>query len=332
MDKKGPLKVKEIKGTNPGQQVFGKFLILGKIHKKTKDGKDMTYLKIGDPSGEMDAVVWDNCAVAGTNEVGTVIGLLGDIGVFNNHIQVTAKRINALDEDPLPYLKTPAISIEELVNRFENMLASIQDTYLLELIKGIFTPEMKEKFFRAPAAKKIHHNYIGGLLEHTVSVADLCRRAGGLYNGLNIDLLVVGAILHDIGKIAEYKIKVTPEYTVEGRMVGHIVMGAELVSAGINSLRANGQDFPAQLEWMLKHMILSHHGMLEFGSPVKPLFPEALLLHMMDNLDAKMFIFNNKIAEDEGEDQYFTNYDSFFDQYFFKYRYMENYGKDENKN
>jgi 3'-5' exoribonuclease len=116
-------------------------------------------------------------------------------------------------------------------------------------------------------------------------------------------------------------------------MVGHIVMGAEMLSAGINSLRINGQDFPTELEWMLKHMILSHHGELEYGSPVKPLFPEALLLHMMDNLDAKMFIFNNKIAEDEGEDQYFTNYDAFFNQHFFKYRYIEKPDeKDVNKN
>lgn len=332
MDKKGPLKIKEIKNTEPGQQIFGKYLILDKIHKKTKDGKDMTYLKIGDPSGEIDVVVWDNCAVAGTNEVGTVIGLLGDTGIFNNHIQVTAKRIKTLDEDPVPYLKTPPISMEKLTNRFKELVDSIQDTYLRNLIEYIFTPEIKEKFFRAPAAKKIHHNYTGGLLEHTVFVADLCLKAGSSYTGLNLDLLAVGAILHDIGKILEYKIKVAPEYTVEGRMVGHIVMGAEMVSSSINNLRMSGQDFPIELEWMLKHMILSHHGMLEYGSPVKPLFPEALLLHMMDNLDAKMFIFNNKIAEDEGEDQYFTNYDGFFDQHFFKYRYTEKADSEENKN
>jgi 3'-5' exoribonuclease len=157
--------------------------------------------------------------------------------------------------------------------------------------------------------------------------------AGSSYSGLNRDLLVVGAILHDIGKIAEYKIKITPEYTAEGRMIGHIVMGAETVSNGINSLRLSGQEFPTELEWMLKHMILSHHGMLEYGSPVKPLFPEALLLHMMDNLDAKMFIFNSKIAEDEGGDEYFTNYDGFFDQHFFKYRYSEKPEEiEENKN
>jgi 3'-5' exoribonuclease len=328
LDKKGPHTVKEIKNIGPGQQIWGKFLVLDKTPKKTKDGKSMVYLKIGDLSGEIDAVVWDNCAIAGSTGVGTVIGLLGDTGLFNNHIQITAKRIKTLEDDPLPYLKKPPISMEELTNRFNELLQSVKDPYLHKLLDRIFTPEMKEKFFRAPAAKKIHHNYSGGLLEHTVAVAGLCLQASSLYQGLNPDLLVVGAILHDIGKVDEYTIKVTPEYTVAGRMMGHIVIGEELVGARIKELRANGEDFPEELEWILKHMILSHHGMLEYGSPVKPLLPEALLLHMADNLDAKMFIFNNKIAEDEGEDQFFTNYDGFFDQHFFKYRYT-NAAKDD---
>lgn len=328
MEKKGPLVIKAIKSLNPGQQIWGKYLITDKIHKKTKDGKDMVYLKIGDSTGEIDVVVWDNCAVSGLNDVGAVIGLLGDTGIFNNRMQITAKRIKTLEEDPLLYLRTPEISIDKLIKQFEDILTSIQEPYLNQLMLSIFTPALTEKFFRAPAAKKVHHNYPGGLLEHTLNVADLCLKACETYPELNRDLIVAGAIMHDIGKISEYAIKVAPQYTVEGRLVGHIVMGSEMAGNAICQLRKEGHDFPAELEWMLKHMILSHHGELEYGSPVKPLFPEALLLHMMDNLDAKMFIFNNKIAEDEGEDQYFTNYDGFFDQLFFKYRYPgENEGK-----
>ena len=123
--------------------------------------------------------------------------------------------------------------------------------------------------------------------------------------------------------------KVVPEYTVEGRLLGHIVMGSELITARIAQMRVENIDFPPKLEWMLKHMILSHHGSLEFGSPVIPLFPEAFMLYMMDNLDAKMFVYKQKIDESDA-DELFTNYDSFFGQYFFTYRYQENNnGKEE---
>lgn len=319
--KKGPLTVKEIKALMPGQQVWGKFLVLEKNYKKTKDGKDMYNLKIGDVSGELNVVVWDNCVVAGTVESGTVIGLLGDVGTFANRTQVTAKRIKALPEDPYPYLRSPGISVEALQARLEEIVSLVEDAGMQRLLAKIFTPEIKTQFYHAPAAKKIHHNYSGGLLEHTVQVAELCLKACEAYPRLNRDLLITGAVLHDAGKMTEYAVKVTPEYTVAGRLIGHIVMGSEIITTAIAEIREEGQEFPAELEWMLKHMILSHHGSLEFGSPVKPLFPEALVLHVMDDLDARMFVFFNKIDEDEGEDPFFTLYDNFFDQNFFKYRY-----------
>ena len=321
MENKGPLAIKELKGINPGKQVWGKFLLIDKIHRKTKDGKDMYNIKIGDVSGEMDAVVWENCAVAGNLEIGSVIALLGDLGSFNGKTQITAKRIKVLDEDPHPYLKGPEISMEELKQRFEKHIDSIQDTYLASLLEHIFTPSLKEKFFLTPAARSIHHNYAGGLLEHTVSVADLCLKAVKVYPQLNQDIVIAGALIHDIGKISEFEIKVIPQYTPEGRMMGHIVMGHEILSTAIKVIKDQGLDFPIELEWMLKNMLLSHHGSLEFGSPVLPLFPEAYLLHTMDNLDAKMYVFFNKIEEGEGESPLFTNYNNFFGQHFFKYRY-----------
>lgn len=318
---KGPFTVKEIKALTPGQQVWGKFLVLEKVYRKTKDGKDMHNLKIGDASGELNVVVWDNCTVAGQTEAGSVIGLLGDVGVYANRVQMTAKRIKTLEEDPYAYLKTPALSVEQLQQRLEEILALVQDPWMKKLLGRIFTPELKEKFYHTPAAKKIHHNYSGGLLEHTVTVAEMCLQACLIYKNLNQDLLITGAVLHDAGKMQEYAVKVTPEYTVAGRLIGHIAMGSELITQTIAHIRAEGEDFPVELEWMLKHMILSHHGSLEFGSPVKPLFPEAMVLHMMDDFDARMFVFFNKINEDESEDPFFTTYDSFFDQNFFKYRY-----------
>jgi len=321
LENKGPFTVKELRAMSPGQQIFGKYLLLDKLHRKTKDGKDMYNIKLGDASGDIDGVVWENCQIAGDFAAGAVLGVLGDIGSFNGRIQVTAKRIKVLDEEPTPYLQGPAISLEKLRPRFEQYILSIKDIYLSLLLNRIFTPALKEKFYKATAAKSIHHNYSGGLLEHTLEVADLCVRAADVLDGLNRDLVLAGALLHDIGKIVELDIKVIPQYTAEGRLIGHIVLGTEMLTMEINRMREEGEVFPVELEWMLKHMLLSHHGNLEFGSPVIPLFPEALLLHAMDNLSAKMFVFCNKVAESGGEDDLFTNYDSFFGQHFFKFRY-----------
>jgi len=316
-----PLQVKELKNLSPGQQVFGRYLLLDRIQRKTKDGKAMYNLKLGDASGDIDAVAWENCQIAGDMQPGAVIGLLGDMSSFNGKTQVTAKRIKVLEDDPTPYLKGPGLDRQSLEKHFAEMIESVQDIHLRNLLHLMFTPDLKERFYRGAAAKSIHHNYSGGLLEHTLEVCRLCLQAASLWPELNRDLLLVGSLLHDLGKVEELEVKVVPGYTTEGRLLGHIVLGTEMVAAAIKALRQEGQEFPAELEWMLKHMILSHHGALEFGSPVIPLFPEALLLNFMDNLDAKMHVFLNKISESGGENEYFTNYDNFFAQHFFKYRY-----------
>lgn len=321
MERKGPLTVKELKTMLPGQQVFGKYLLLDKLHRKTKDGKDMYNIKLGDRTGSIEGVVWENCPIAGDFIEGAVLGLLGDIGSYNGNIQVNAKRVKVLDEDPTPYLPGPATSQAKLQQAFEAHLHSIHDLHLRTLLQRIFTPERRDQFFKATAAKSIHHNYSGGLLEHTIEVVDLCRYGTEIFSSLNRDLVITGALLHDIGKIVELDVKVVPQYTTEGRLIGHVVLGTEVVTAAISQMRSDGLEFPYELEWMLKHMLLSHHGNLEFGSPVVPMFPEALLLHAMDNLGAKMYIFNRKRDEPGGENEMFTNYDNFFGQHFFKFRY-----------
>jgi 3'-5' exoribonuclease len=321
VEKKGPYTIKELKGLAPGQQIWGKYLIVEKVTRKTKDGKDLTNIKIGDKSGDMDVIVWDSCQVSGELEPGKVVGLLGDLGLYRERLQLTAKRIKLLDELPDLYLRTPDISIDSLASEFADIIASVTDIYMQRLLNLIFQDELRETFIKAPAAKKIHHNYIGGLLEHSVSVARLCKHVSQVYPALNQDLLVTGALLHDLGKIAEYQMKIIPEYTVSGRMMGHIVLGSEMLGEKIRSLRNSMGEFPEELEIMLKHLVLSHHGSLEFASPVVPLFPEALVLHMMDNLDAKMFVFLNRISEAESDDPDFTAYDSLFAQQFYKHRY-----------
>jgi 3'-5' exoribonuclease len=322
---KGPFTIKEIKGLPAGTQFWGKYLVKDKSIRKTREGKNITHLQISDKSGEMKAVVWDSCQQAGVVETGAVIGLLGDMGIYNQQVQVTAKRIKVLEEDPQAYMKSPDRKIQELRRDLEAKIASISDPHMKKLLERIFTSARWELFSKAPAAKAVHHNYIGGLIEHTLMVTELCDRAAGLYPNINRDLMITGAILHDIGKIEEFQIGVLPDYTEIGTLVGHIVLAYELLSQEIKNMREEGRPFPELLEKMLKNMLLSHHGSLEFGSPVLPLFPEALLLHAMDDLDAKLYVFFNKIEEHEDNDNPFTPYDSFHAQQFYtpRYRYSE---------
>ena len=321
MSKKGPFTIQELKALPTGSQLWGKYLVLEKNQRKTKDGRDIINLKLGDSTGEVDAVVWDNCQVNGEVEAGVLLGVLGDLGSYNNKLQVTAKRIEALQEDISSYLKKPDIDIDSLIQQFNLVMDKVKEPALRQLLEHIFTPEVRQQFYGATAAKKVHHNYPGGLLEHTMQVVHLCLQTAAAYPMLNEDLLITGALLHDIGKLDEYRTRVVTEYTVEGKLLGHIMMGVERIGAAIALIRSQNQDFPQELEWMVKHMILSHHGTTEFGSPVVPMFPEAFVLHMMDNLDAKMFVYTHKIKDTEDGDEYFSNYDNFFQQYFFKYRF-----------
>jgi len=331
MENKGPYTIKELKTLSPGDQIWGKYLIIESNHRRTKDGKELCNLLLADLSGEMDAVVWDNCQISGELTSGKVIGLLGDVNRYAGKIQIVAKRIKVLDEDYRAYLPGPCIDEEELQASFFKFLNSITDPALKALLDKVFDRQSREKFFSAPGAKKVHHSYGGGLLEHSVTVARACEAVCSIYKDLHRDLLITGALLHDIGKLKELELKLSPAYTVEGRLVGHIVLGCELVDRCISELRTEGVSFPVTLEWMIKHLLLSHHGTMEFGSPVIPMFPEALVLHMLDNLDAKLFIFLTKVHDTDGDDEFFTNYDSFFGQQFFKYRYGEENAKSSEK-
>lgn len=319
--KKGPYLVKELKSIPPGRQVWGKYLVLEKVDRRTRDGRAVSNLRLGDATGEIDAVVWDSCNINGVIETGRVVGILGDTSVYANRLQLTARRIKELDDDPALFQKSVE-GLERLQQTFNEYINSLEDPCLKLLLQKIFSDETRKRFFRAPAARKIHHQYAGGLLEHTVAVASLCLEAAAHYPGINRDLVLAGALLHDLGKIEELDIKVSSEYTVAGRMLGHIFIGSEIVSQNIALIRLEGEVFPSDLEIMIKHMVLSHHGQLEFGSPVKPLFPEALLLHLMDNLDAKMHVFWNRIKDDEENPDVFTPYDQMFNQHYYKHRYQ----------
>lgn len=317
----GPYNCKQVGTLASGTQFWGKYIISEKNQRKTRNGRELVNLRLSDQSGFLEAVVWDNCQVQGELHKGQVIGLQADTSSYNNRQQITAKRIKILDEDPSAYVPAAPIPRETLQAELSLLVQSVADQHLSTLLTTVLTPECVAQFSTTPAAKRIHHNYTGGLLEHTLAVARLCDKASQQYPEINRDLLIAGAILHDIGKIKEFALQVTPEYTLQGKLLGHIVMGYQMIDQAIEKMRSSSYDFPPMLENMIKHLILSHHGNLEYGSPVKPLFPEAFLLHVMDNLDAKMFVYSEKMALTENVEEYVTPYDTFHQQQFFTYRY-----------
>ena len=312
--------VADIKSHRPGEQAGGKFVIMDLQKRHTKDGKEICNLRLGDRTGDIESVIWDGALVTPEYEIGKLIGAMGDIGHYNNRPQFIVRRFKILQEDVTPYLPGPSETIEKLKQRFHELCQTVQDERLSALLKKVFTPEVEEIFFTMPGGRKIHHGYRGGLLEHSVSMAELSVLVAEHYPKLNKDVLLTGTLLHDIGKIKEYEVKVIAQFTPPGKLLGHIVMGTRMVAEKIQELREEGMDFPEELDWMIQHMLLSHHGEMEYGSPVVPMCPEAYALHMIDNLDAKMFVFLERAESADGDDPYFSSYDPIFQQQFFKYR------------
>jgi len=202
---------------------------------------------------------------------------------------------------------------------FQDMLAYIDNLSseaLKKLLEAFFHDEKTAELFqRAPAAKGFHHIYLGGLLEHTLSVVRLLDGVARHYPQLNRDLLIAGGMLHDIGKIYEFSYDGLVSYSDEGRMIGHLVMGVEMIDKKIDAI----PDFPVQLALELRHIILSHHGEFEYGSPKRPKTMEALVIHFMDDMDAKLNAFQSFVAADAANaDSDWTSYNRFFERYLFK--------------
>jgi 3'-5' exoribonuclease len=303
-----------------GEPVEGTFLILDWQKRRTKDSKLIVNLKLGDRTGTVDGVIWDGEVVPETFSAGKVVNATGHIGSYHGKPQMILRKYQLADASAEDYLAQPEADADQLAAVFEQLAASVRDPHMQRLLEAVFTPERKAQFMEAPGGRVVHHGYRKGLLEHSVSVAQLCEGISAHYPELNRDLLLTGALLHDVGKTEEYTVSLLPEYTPPGRLLGHIALGAEMIGKTIAVLEMTAP-FPQELAWMLKHMILSHHGALEYGSPVAPQFPEAIALHMADNLDAKLFAAFRRVTEGNQDSPYFSSYDVIYRQYFFKYRY-----------
>jgi 3'-5' exoribonuclease len=246
-------------------------------------------------------------------ENGDYVRVTGTSQLYNGGMQVIAKEVRRVDEsdvDESDFVTLSDVGVRKLVEQLGDVLMKMRNVHLRSLAELFLKDEeFMSKFKRAPAGIKNHHAYHGGLLEHVVSVLELASFVGNKYDRLDEDLLVMGAFLHDSGKIEELHFERDLGYRDSGQLLGHMVMGVELLQQKISQLEAStGEAFPEDLKTQLKHLILSHHGQLEFGSPVLPMTLEAIALTQIDNLDAKINSISKLIDEDANPSSPWTTY------------------------
>lgn len=282
--------MKYIETLREGERVQEVYLCKQKSSAMTKTGKEYENVILQDKTGQLDAKIWDPGSM-GIDDFDALdyVEVHGDVTVFNGQTQLSIKRARKVSEesvDPSNYLPCTDKNIDEMMTELLKFIASVNNPYYKQILTTLFVDDVNfaEAFKKHSAAKSVHHGFIGGLLEHTLSVTKLCDFYTKQYPILNRDLLITSAICHDIGKVYELSDFPSNEYTDAGQLLGHIVMGSEMLSKIIATIL----DFPTKQANELKHCILAHHGELEYGSPKKPALIEAVALNFADNTDAKM--------------------------------------------
>jgi len=315
------LKTKAIylKDIKQGEKVSSIFLVAEKNMAFSLKGAPYLTVKLKDKTGELDGKVWDNAVEFDQQfKKGDIIAIEGRANTYKNSIQISIigiKKCNWEEVEPTDYLPGAKGDVNAMYGELLNHIDVVRNKPLQELLYAFFKEEKTAELFkRAPAAKGFHHIYLGGLLEHTLSVVRLLTKISDHYPNLDRDMLIAGGLLHDIGKIYEFSYDQLIEYSDEGRLIGHIVMGVEMIDKKIAAI----PDFPAPLALELRHVILSHHGEFEYGSPKRPKTMEALAVHYMDDLDAKLNAFEAFIADSNNADSDWTNYNRFFERYLYK--------------
>ncbi|ACH38683.1 3'-to-5' exonuclease YhaM [Citrifermentans bemidjiense Bem] len=308
--------VAEIKDRDLVEAVF---LVKEKIVAMAKNGKPYLTLKLMDKSGEVDAKVWDNADQVGALfDRNDFLEVRAKASVYLGKMQLIVSELKKVPDDSVDladFLPETDRDIEAMVEELHALVAGVKDPDLARLLSSFFhDPELLAQYSVAPAAKGMHHVYLGGLLEHSLAVAKLVDAMVPLYPGLNRDLLVAGALLHDVGKVREMTYLRCFDYSDEGKLIGHITIGAEMLHERITALPG----FPAELAMLLKHMILSHHGQYEYGSPKRPKTLEATILNYLDDLDSKINGIRTHIRKEPDNPSRWTSYHRLYDRYFFK--------------
>lgn len=306
--------MKYINELHEGNRMTGVYLCKHKQSAVTKNGKAYENVILQDKTGTIDAKIWEPNSV-GIEEFDALdyIDIVGDVTSFAGALQVSIKRARKVKEgdyNPADYLPSSRYDVEEMYIELLKYIQTVKSPYLSRLLEYYFVndTEFIKTFKKSSAAKSVHHGFIGGLLEHTLSVTRLCDYYCKVYTVLNRDLLITAAIFHDIGKTKELSSFPQNDYTDDGQLLGHIMIGAEMVHDAVRTI----PDFPVKMENELKHCILAHHGELEYGSPKKPALAEALALNLADNTDAKMETIT-EILDNAGTNSGWLGYNRLFE-------------------
>lgn len=306
--------MKYIKDFFEGARITGIYLCKQKQAAVTKNGKPYENVILQDKTGTIDGKIWDPHS-QGIDDFDNLdyIEIMGDVSCFAGALQISIKRVRKAQEGeyvPADYLPVSKKNIEEMYQELTKYIQSVKNPYLSQLLKMYYVDNESfiKRFKFSSAAKSVHHGFVGGLLEHTLSVTKLCQYYTQAYPILNRDLLITAAIFHDIGKTQELSAFPMNDYTDDGQLLGHIMIGAEMIHDAVRTIPG----FPAKLESELKHCILAHHGELEYGSPKKPALVEAVALNMADNTDAKMETFA-EIFDAAGDQHDWLGYNRLFE-------------------
>jgi 3'-5' exoribonuclease len=291
----------------PNQVITTTFLVHSKEVRQKKTGELYLSLLLGDRTGEVDAKMWDNVTeVLDSFDRDDFVKVKGMTQIFHNRPQITIHKVRRLDDSEIDfadYFPSSRRDPGEMWTELRATVAAMGNPHLKALVEALLDDEdVACRYRRAPAAKQIHHAYLGGLIEHVLSLCTLARTVAAHYPNVDYDLLLAGVVLHDIGKIYELNYERGFSYSDRGQLLGHITIGLRMVADKLCGL----PDFPAPLRSLVEHMILSHHGQLEFGSPKLPQFPEALLLHYLDDMDSKMECMRALIENDRQVEGCFT--------------------------
>ena len=298
-------------------QVRGCYLVKEKKTGTTRRGEPFLSLVLADRTGELIAKIWDNAQEkANLFREGDIIEIDASAGLYRGQIQITVSTLRAVSGDPNPeiFFETAPLDPSQMTSSLRKVLKCVEDNHLKALLdKFLNDRQFMSMFKKAPAAKNFHHSYLGGLLEHTLSVCQMALRVAEHYPRLDRDLLLAAAFLHDIGKTRELKFDRRIDYTDEGRLIGHLALGASMLDEKLSELKG----FPPELAVRIKHLILSHHGEYEFGSPKRPKFLEAFALNLIDDLDAKINGLGRFMDKDNNEGAW-TDFNRLFERFFLK--------------
>ncbi|MDP2647324.1 MAG: HD domain-containing protein [Desulfobacterales bacterium] len=301
-----------------GEKVDDIFVLSEKSLSQKKDGNIFLNAVLTDKSGSLKGVMWDGVAdIAGNLSPGDFVHVQATVSEYRGSLQMVIKHLAPWPADgltPEDFLPATGRDIENMFHRILLLTGTIENGFLKRLMEAFWHDEEIVRGFKsAPAAKKMHHAYIGGLLEHTLSMALLADRIVGHYKGIDRDLVLAGAMVHDIGKIKEFEYQTKIDYSDAGRLLSHISIGLQMVDEKINEISG----FPEKLALLLKHMIVSHHGSREFGSPEPPKTLEAVLLNYIDEIDAKINAIRDFMASEDPNASW-TSYHRVLERFFYK--------------